>query len=177
MGRTIQKEIASLLRPNQRLTAVHYFTALVRGPSQQRQSLYLQALEAHCDLTLVHVGRFLAKRVDCRNCGHSHVSYEEKESDVSLAVKMVEDAALDAFDQAMIVSGDSDMTPAIRSVRRIAPAKRLIAVFPPRRSSVTLRQGVDATIQIFDKVPERYALPETVEALDGTKLRRPAHWR
>lgn len=75
-----------------------------------------------------------------------------------------------------IVSGDSDMTPAIRSVRRITPSKCLVAVFPPRRSSVTLQGAVHATLNIFDKVPERHQLPEKILAADGTILERPHHW-
>ena len=89
----------------------------------------------------------------------------------------MEDAALNEFDHALIVSGDSDMTPAIRSVRRIAPGKRLVAVFPPRRSSITLKDAVDATLTIFDKMPERHLLPDTVMARDGAFLVRPPRWR
>ena len=160
-----------------RLTKVHYFTALVQGPGHQHQLTYLDALAAHCKLTSLHVGRFQSKRLQCRSCGHTRISYEEKESDVSLAVQLVEDAAVDLFDHALVVSGDSDMTPAIKSVRRIASQKRLVAVFPPRRSSVTLGHAVDATLQIFDRVPERHLLPDTVKADDGTALNRPSHWR
>jgi hypothetical protein len=99
--------LGSLIRPGQRLTAVHYFTALVQGPSQQHQNVYLEALTTHCPVTRLHVGRFQMKRLRCRNCGHTHISYEEKESDVSLAVQLVEDAALNLFDQALIVSRGS----------------------------------------------------------------------
>lgn len=172
----LESLLRSLLRGNQALTAVHYFTALVQGQGRQRQETYLKALEGHCRITQLHVGRFQAKRLNCRQCGHTRVSHEEKESDVSLAVQLVEDAAVDAFDQALIVSGDSDMAPAIRSVRRIAPSKRLVAVFPPRRSSVTLKGAVDATLNIFDKVPERHQLPDKVQAADGTFFERPHHW-
>jgi uncharacterized LabA/DUF88 family protein len=172
----LESLLRSLLRGGQELTAVHYFTALVQGQGRQRQETYLKALEEHCGITRLHVGRFQVKSLSCRQCGHTRVSHEEKESDVSLAVQLVEDAALDAFDHALIVSGDSDMTPAIRSVRRITPSKRLVAVFPPRRSSVTLQGAVHATLNIFDKVPERHQLPEKILAADGTILERPHHW-
>ncbi|MBB2942363.1 uncharacterized LabA/DUF88 family protein [Actinoplanes lutulentus] len=169
--------LGSFLGVNQELAVVHYFTALVQGQSRHHQVTYLDALAAHCPITELHVGRFQAKQLQCRNCHHTRTSYEEKESDVSLAVQLVEDAALDVFDHALIVSGDSDMAPAIRSVRRIAPHKRLVAVFPPRRSSVTLKNTVDATLQIYDRVPERHLLPDNVKAVDGTTFNRPSHWR
>ncbi|GLY04716.1 NYN domain-containing protein [Actinoplanes sp. NBRC 101535] len=169
--------LGSLLRADQELSVVHYFTALVQGPSRQHQQTYLDALRAHCASTRLHVGRFQSKQMRCRDCGHSWISYEEKESDVSLAVQIVEDAAVNVFDHALIVSGDSDMAPAIRSVRRIAPDKRLVAVFPPKRSSVTLKQAADSTLQIYDKVPERHLLPDIIKTIDGTVVNRPGHWR
>jgi hypothetical protein len=74
---------------------------------------------------------------------------EEKEFDVSLAVQLVEDAAGGVFDQALIVSGDSDMAPAVHAVRRLRPDARLVALFPPRRSSHQLEVLADATLRIF----------------------------
>jgi hypothetical protein len=172
----LESLLGSLLGPNQRLVAVHYFTALVSGPGRLSQQTYLDALEAHCGVTTLHVARFQEKRIACRECGSTWRSFEEKESDVSLAVQLVEDAALDLFDQAFIVSGDSDMKPAVVAARRIAPGKRLLAVFPPRRSSHVLEQATDARLRIFDKVPERHPLPTVVTAADGRKLVRPSRW-
>ncbi len=168
--------LAALLRADQQLVAVHYFTALVVGLGRPRQQTYLAALEAHGEVTTLHVGRFQQKQQRCRNCGQRWNSYEEKESDVSLGVQLVEDAALDVYDEALVVSGDSDMTPAVRSVRRLAPAARLVAVFPPRRSSITLQTHVDSTVRIFDRFPERHQLPDPVRAPGGRVYTRPQHW-
>lgn len=173
----LERLLSSLLGSNQRLVAVHYFTALVNGAGRERQQTYLDALEAHGSLTRAHVGRFQHKQRRCRGCGQSWSSYEEKESDVSLGVQLVEDAVLGVYEQALIVSGDSDMAPAVRSVRRLAPSARLVAVFPPRRSSFALGQQVDATLRIFDRMPERHQLPDPVIAADGTEYPRPDHWR
>ena len=172
----LESLVSAFLRPGQRLVVVHYFTALVAGPGRAAQLTYLDALAAHCPSTLLHVGRFLEKRQTCRGCGSSWRTYEEKESDVSLAVQLVEDAARKVSDASLILSGDSDMKPAIDAVRRLAPAHRLVAVFPPRRSSVDLERAVDARLQIFDRVPERHLLPSVVTAPDGRKLLRPFRW-
>ena len=169
--------LGSFLRDDQQLVAVHYFTALVHGPGQARQQRYLDALAVHCRATYSHIGRFQQKYLGCRKCGHQRIFYEEKESDVSLAVQLVEDAARDAFDQALVVSGDSDMCPAVASARRLDPAKRLVAVFPPRRSSVVLERIVDGVVRIYDRAPERHQLPNPVVAPDGTTFRRPTEWR
>ena len=131
---------------------------LVRGLARLMNKQYLDALEAYCALTTTHIGRFQHKHHRCHACQQKWTSYEEKESDVSLGVQLVEDTALGMMDEAWIVSGDSDMAPAVRSARRIAAqqgrALRLVAVFPPRRSSHTLSQLADHTLRIFDRVPE-----------------------
>lgn len=169
--------LRSMLRPDQQLAAVHYFTALVTGPGRARQEQYLQAAEAHgAGLLVPHVGRFQRKTVTCRVCRQPFNTFEEKESDVSLAVQLVEDAAGGVFDQALIVSGDSDMAPAIHAVRRLRPDARLVALFPPRRSSHQLEVLADATLRIFDRTPERHQLPDPV-VTSAMRIARPAYWR
>lgn len=173
--------LESLLQPGQQIVGIHYFTAMVVGPGRARQQVYLDALEAYCALTTTHIGRFQHKHHRCHACQQKWTSYEEKESDVSLGVQLVEDTALGMMDEAWIVSGDSDMAPAVRSARRIAAqqgrALRLVAVFPPRRSSHTLSQLADHTLRIFDRVPERHQLPDPVIGGAGVSLVRPSHWR
>lgn len=168
--------LGAFLKKNQQLVAVHYFTAMVLGSGAPRQQMYLDALEAHGTVTTAHVGRFQRKAVRCRKCDKEFQTYEEKESDVCLGVQIAEDAANRVAEQVMIVSGDSDMVPAARAVRRINPSARLVAVFPPRRSSADLESVVDATLNIWDRVPERHQLPDPVYAADGTALHRPRHW-
>jgi uncharacterized LabA/DUF88 family protein len=174
----LQALTAALLLPGQELVAVRYFSARVRGePGGARQSTYLDALKACCPLLTVEEGRFQQKSVECRECGSVRVSYEEKETDVSIAVALVEDAVLDRYDTAMILSADSDLCPAVRSVRRVTPAKRMIAAFPPRRVSGELRRTAHGSFTIPDSKIRRSLLPEMIEGDDGVVLKRPGHWR
>lgn len=173
----LESLFASILRPGQALAAVHYFTAGLDGPSGVRQRTYLEALALHCSSVTAHIGRFQTKRITCRNCHQSWRSAEEKETDVSLGVAMVEHAALDHFDMAMLVSADSDMCPAVRAVKRIDNLKRVVAVFPPRRSSVDLAAAVDGVYRLGDRVPERHQLPNPIVRMDGSLIERPAYWQ
>jgi uncharacterized LabA/DUF88 family protein len=66
----------------------------------------------------------------CRFCGYRWIGYEEKETDVSIAVTLVEDAVQDSYDTAFLISGDSDLRPAVAAVKRLRPEKRIVAVFP-----------------------------------------------
>lgn len=174
----LQALATSLLLPGQVLVSVHYFSARVRGSaSAARQSDYLDALAAHCPLLVVHEGRFQQKEVHCHRCGAVHRSYEEKETDVSIAVALLEDAVLDRYDTAMLLSADSDLCPAVRSVGRIAPHKRVIAAFPPRRVSVELGRTAHGAFTVPDSKIRKNLLPETVETDAGVALKRPAYWR
>src|SRR5690242_21656959 len=91
-----------VLRPGQRIDRLRYFTAKIRNDlaSEQRQDIYLQALGARSKRLDIVEGRFQRKRLLCRVCGASRISYEEKETDVSIAVSLVEDAASDRYDTA-----------------------------------------------------------------------------
>ena len=94
------------LRPQDRIVAVRYFTALVRDepPALDRQRAYLDALGAHSATAEIILGRYQAKTVACRRCGSIWTSYEEKETDVNIAVSLVADAAAGASDIALIIT-------------------------------------------------------------------------
>jgi uncharacterized LabA/DUF88 family protein len=170
--------VASLLKPGQQLVAVKYFTARVRNdpPAEQRQSDYLDALDAHCVKVSVISGRFQEKDRSCRVCRTSWVVYEEKETDVSIAVALLEHAVNDDYDTALVLSADSDLCPAVRSLRRLRPNKRVIAAFPPRRSSGELRRTADAALTIGDAKIRQAQLPETITSSSGQVFSRPKHW-
>lgn len=166
---------SSLLKADQRLTTVSYFTARVRNnpAGAARQSQYIGALKA----TGVRVveGRFQEKTQTCRTCGKSWRSYEEKESDVNLCVALMEAARQHQFDVGLIVSGDSDMAPAARAVRRMNHGIRLVAVFPPERFSAELKTAVHASFHLGAAKVRQAQLPTEV-TVSGASYRRPAYW-
>jgi uncharacterized LabA/DUF88 family protein len=168
----------SLLLPGQTLTQVTYFTARVRSDpeSRQRQADYLDALADHSPLVTVIDGRFQEKERRCRECGSTWTLYEEKETDVNIAVALVEDAVQDRYDTALLVSADSDLCPAVRSTKRLRPEKRIIAAFPPRRQSGDLKRAVDGFLSIGDEKIRQSQLPASVTTTMGVTLCRPDHW-
>jgi uncharacterized LabA/DUF88 family protein len=171
--------ITSLLRRDQVLVGIDYFTARVRQQpdSEVRQATYLDALDAHCNHLTIVEGRFQEKTRYCRACRVEMTLYEEKETDVSIASALIEDAVNDVFDAAMLVSADSDLCPAVRAVHRLRPDKRIFAAFPPRRRSDDLRKALDGAVFTIGDAKFRNALlPDVVEA-GGVLLRRPSYWK
>jgi uncharacterized LabA/DUF88 family protein len=120
-------------------------------------------------------GRFQQKSKTCHSCRSSWYEYEEKESDVSLSVSLLEDGVNELFDTALIVSADSDMSPAIRALRRLVPGVRVIAALPPNRRSFGLTAACDAAIPIGMAKVRQSQLPNTVKA-GSHALLRPSHW-
>lgn len=174
-------ELARQLRPRNTIAKVHYFTAPVLNDpgGLSRQQLYQQALKAHNgDLLEVIQGRYQTKTYTCRTCGKVRRTYEEKETDVSIAATIVADAAAGSYDSALLVSADSDMIPAINIARRLKPSQTFVAAFPPRRWSDELRRVLPSSFPIGKARIRSSQLPETVvDESTGRSLCRPAKWK
>ena len=168
----------NLLRPGQRLVKVRYFTARI-SPSSigrfKRQGAFLEALETRDNLHL-HYGHYLAKSRRCSHCGANVIIYEEKMTDVNIAVELLGDAQDDAFDTAVIISGDSDLTSPVLATLNRYPEKRVIIAFPPARHSSQLEHAATAAFTIGRKKLKDSQLPEEVVKPDGFVLRRPTQW-
>tara|TARA_B100000609_G_C16995060_1_gene320684 strand:- start:136 stop:594 length:459 start_codon:yes stop_codon:yes gene_type:complete len=104
-----------LLKPNQELVKVNYFTARIssrKGTSekQRRQNAFLEAVGTLPN-TYIHYGHFLEKQTTCRNCGAKTSKFEEKMTDVNIAVELLRDAMQDQFDTALLISVSGGMQP------------------------------------------------------------------
>lgn len=174
------ERLVQRLRPRDQLVAVRYFTAMVRDdpPALARQRTYLDALSAHSGLVQVVLGRYQSKTISCRQCGSSWTSYEEKETDVNIAVSIVADAAAGASELALIVSADSDLCPAIRTARSLNPQRGIIAAFPPRRSSFEIRSLIPGAFTVAAVDLRNSLLPDTVgDPATSQIYKRPSKWR
>lgn len=115
----------NLLRPQQELSAVRYFTARVSPETGDqdkpvRQNVYLEALATLPNLE-IYYGYHVAKELRCPKCGAIRQTYEEKMTDVNIAVELLGDAQNDAFDTAIIISGDGDLASPVRAVAERYP--------------------------------------------------------
>jgi uncharacterized LabA/DUF88 family protein len=174
------QRLVQRVRPHDQILAVRYFTAEVRDDPHglARQRAYLAALKAYSPAVEVVLGRYQTKRMTCRRCGSTWTSYEEKETDVNIAVALVADAAASASDIALIVSADSDLCPAIRTARSLNPGRRMIAAFPPRRSSFEIRSLIRKPFTLAAADIRNSLLPEVVEdAARSLVHKRPDKWR
>jgi uncharacterized LabA/DUF88 family protein len=190
-------ELARQLRPRDDLITVRYFTTTVRGEpaAASNQLEYLRALEAHnrpvasAGPTLdVRRGWFKSRTIaPCRRCGqHWHCgcvpmtrfrTFEEKETDVALGAALVEDAALEIANVALLLSADSDFAPAVASAKRVLPTLSVILAMPPGNLRPHKRFRDVGYFNINETALRRSQLPERVtDPADGVVYERPAKW-
>ena len=161
-----------LLRPNDSLVAVKYFTAYAtwRPDSYRRHQRYVAALEA-CGVSPV-IGRFKAKTVRCHSCKKSYVTHEEKETDVNIGVHMMADLLTGRLDRALIVSADTDLNAAVLLARTEAPAKQIDQVAPPGRKN----RNSAALFEITKGKVRASLLPDAITRKNGKVVQRPANY-
>ena len=71
------------------------------------------------------MGRFKDKPVTCRSCGNHWNSPEEKQTDVNLALWLVREAFRSKYDEAFLVTQDSDLVPAVSLVKEMPRSRRI----------------------------------------------------
>lgn len=168
----------NLLKDDQQLVSVTYFTALVRGNDhkRKRQLVYLDALRTLDSLNIT-LGKYQLSDFRCPKCNETSQVPAEKMTDVNISVAMLNDAMANRFDTALLVSGDGDLAPAVRAVRAPGLAKRVVVVFPPKRSAFELQKAADAWFTIGRRVLARSQFPDEVASRSGVSLRKPNRWR
>lgn len=172
--------LSRLLRRDDNLVKVNYYTAPLKGKPNaiSRQQTYFKALQAAGGTTIeIHQARYQTKTVECPKCKSRWHSYEEKETDVHMAVDLVADIATKSADSALLISGDSDLCPAILRARQFNPAARITMAFPPHRTSSKLQDLLPGSFVIGERRIKQAQLPQTITDSSGTVHERPEGWK
>lgn len=177
----------TLLSEENNIIEIKYFTADVR-PSKfdpevdLRQQAYFGALEKYCNRVKIIKGFFSRNKTymplvksDAEKPDLVNVwKVEEKGSDVNLCVHMLNDAWLDNYDCAVLVSNDSDMTESLKLIKENHPDKVIGLVSSAnRKRSKSLVQYADFTKVLRTTILEESQLPECIP---HTKIRKPTTW-
>ena len=120
------------LRPREEIIAIKIFSALIHHDADavDRQKQYFNALKTLPKVTFIF-GIFQPRSVTCRaDCKLPYAVQEEKKTDVNLAVEMMSDAIAGACEQMFVVTGDSDVQPAVEWIARNRPNIKLTVYVP-----------------------------------------------
>jgi len=160
------------------LENVYYFSAYAHHLNDpgivQRHRSFVRCLE---DSGIkVEINRFKYKKIDCPFCKKKITKYEEKETDVSIALKLQEIFITDECDVAVLVSGDTDLAPSLRMARKLFSTKHIFFAFPAYRKNSELAKLCPGSITIKNKQYAKFQLPNPYILQDSTKIYKPSSW-
>ena len=159
------------------LIGVHYFSAYAtwRPKSFAKHRVFVAALKA----TGVNVvlGKFKEKPRSCRKCPATWLAHEEKETDVNLALYLLDLAYKDEFDKAIVLTADTDILPAIRMVKERFPEKVIVGLLPNTRYVAANALRTLCPVSSFNEGHLKKNLFPAVIAVPGGKdiVRPPAY--
>lgn len=173
----VNKLAINLLKSDQKLIEVKYFTSRVRNDpeKEKRQNTYIEALETTG--IKIFYGHYQDNTIECRNCGSYWPSPNEKMTDVNIATNMLIDAHTNKFNVALLISGDSDLVPPIRAIHKHFKDKRVIVAFPPKRHNLSVAKVSKGSFIIGRKKLKDSQLPEKITKKDGYVLIKPKEWK
>ena len=162
----------------EQLEQVKQFTARKPSPleSLQRQQIYLNALKTHCPTLQVIEGKFHWTDQTCKMCSHTYTQQREKQTDVNIAVSVLEDALKGMFDVAYLITADSDQVPTIQTVKRLFPSRLVKVFFPPNLGSEDLRHYADFAGHIPIGLLRMSQLPDPVLGRKERQYYKPSEW-
>ena len=182
-----------ILLPNRTIGKIRYFTALIKVlnhdfQSPTRQKTYLQALQTIPNLD-IHYGRFVSRPQKWPAYPLVYpvagappeivriLRTEEKRSDVNLATLLMLDCVDDEFDEAVVISNDSDLLlPIEYAVKRFG---KTVGVINPQRRGNASRELMQAASWSFREINQSVLaasqFPPVVNA-GGTQIAKPSTW-
>ena len=187
-------EMCRRLLPDREINRVRYFTSLVdprpHNPDElYRQNVYLRALKTVPNLT-IHLGRFVTRPARLPRDPLTYLPEqdgpetlavlrtEEKRTDVNIATHLLVDCFDDDFDEAVIVSNDSDLTlPVEVVIGKFGKPVGMVNPHPRSRLSRALTKATTFQIRTINRsVLARSQFPEVLSD-DRGEFRRPSRWR
>ena len=181
-------KLCQALLPSHQINRIRYFTAIVdqrpNDPQQQRRQLvYLRALRTIPSLE-IHYGQFrtnekrrpLVRPISGLPNSVLIKNTEEKGSDVNLATYLIMDGYDGEYEQAVVISNDSDFALPIKMVRD--KLNFPVGVINPGTKDTTPKELRDsATFQrrIYKKTLRDCQFPDTMADANGT-VTKPSKW-
>lgn len=179
-------KLSSLLLPKAQINRIKYFTARISArpndPGQPtRQEIYLRALRTIPNLEIIY-GSFLTTERWMPSAGRPAkeqefvrvVRTEEKGSDVNLATHLLIDGFRRDYDQAALITNDSDLVEPIRFIRQDL-GFRVGLLNPQKHPSSVLTPNVDFMKQIRKGALGASQFPRILKDKTG-EFHKPAEW-
>jgi uncharacterized LabA/DUF88 family protein len=137
------RKLTDALMQNSQIWQTYFFASEEDPPNADQTSLYKYLkLALHFE---VHLYPLRKRQMRCNSCGNDWSSYSEKAAAVGMAATLVSLAYNNAFDSAILVTGDSDFLEPIRLVKALGKRVELAAW----RDSIAQDLEMEASGDIF----------------------------
>ena len=165
------------IKKSEKIVGVYYFTAYVPWDTQKilRHKRFVKALESVGVKTVLGVFKYRDRY--CHKCHNDYQTWEEKQTDVNIAIKLFQTAMEGIYDWAIIISGDSDLVPAIKALKESFPSKQIGVIIPIGNRSKELKSVADFHMKMKEQHLCTSLFAETVILEDGRKITRPDSWK
>ncbi len=159
------------------IAGVYYFTTLATWDMAKvaKHKLFIRANEV--EGVQVVYGEFKRKQKRCNLCHKLFWAVEEKQTDVNIALKLFQLAVQDVYDKAIIISGDTDLLPAVKSVQATFPTETIGVVIPIGRASEDFKKHADFHFKMKERQLQASRFPDTIVLRDGSTLECPPAWK
>lgn len=173
----IVKFFECFMKDNQVLNKVYYCTAVPTNKGQKtRQRDFFKANKQNPKFELVF-GKFLEKKV--KFGGKEYTTFEEKQTDVNIAINLIRNIHNNSCDTSIIVSADSDLVPVIELAKEINPNHKILFHFPPERNSVNLTSKCDAVYHLhrYEARFKKCLLASEIKINESLTVKCPSTWQ
>ena len=165
------------IHSHQEVVEVCYFTAIpINKGKQDRQDLFLSANKLNQKFSLF-LGKFFKKQIKYKD--RIIDTFEEKQTDVNIAVKMIRDVVLEKCDISILVTADSDLVPPIDFIREYKPKHKIFTYFPPTHFSYDLKKKANNIISLehHEMKFQNSLLKDEIKLENGYILKKPDKWK
>lgn len=166
-----------LLGKNFIVEKIIYFTAFsVNEVKKSRHQLLIQANRTDERFSYIK-GKFKKSTTRCRaKCKELFEVYNEKETDVNIAIHLIETAYEKKYSKCLVISGDTDYIPAIKLAQKINPSLDIGVGFPLKRENKELKDMAKFTRHINENLVKHCLLEETLTLKSGNTISCPPEW-
>lgn len=181
----LEELFRNILQDDHKIEKIHYFTAKLKSLSHDsttldRQKAYLNALRT-LPAVKIHYGHFAIRQKSMPKAEPPHervevIKTEEKGSDVNLSVHLLNDAWLDRYDCAIVVTNYSDMTEALKLVKQEFPQKSIGLISPFKTHTSGLKRYAKSCEIISEQALHKSQFPSPAHSPSGKRYYKPEGW-
>ncbi|HSK73526.1 MAG TPA: NYN domain-containing protein [Pyrinomonadaceae bacterium] len=178
--RSMCQSYLHLIDTTARLSEIYYFSALAKHLENKkpdvtlRHRTYIRCLgDSGID---VELHRFKKSLTFCQKCHQTFNRREEKETDVAIAARLFEIFCLNKCDTVVLITGDTDIVPAVKTAQRIFPKKEIAFLMPYKRHNKELANLAPKHFDISSHIYTKHQFADPYITKKGKSINKPSSW-